>query len=254
MTISQLSHIAMEMGVILLSNGAETYRVEESMHRICIALGAREAEIFCVPTTIIISITMDDIETLTLTRRIHTRVTDLTKVDEMNHLSRQICYEAISYDELLLEIKHINNAPSYPYLLQVLAFAFISQMFTLFFGGSFKDSCIGFIIGIGTKLLMDIMSRLETNNFFINMVGGFIAATVAVTAAGLGLTTHMNTIIIGSIMTLVPGLVITNAIRDIIAGDYLAGLTKGIEALLIAASIAAGVAVPLSLLRPFWGG
>ena len=254
MTISQLSHVAMEMGVILLSNGAETYRVEESMHRICLALGAQEAEIFCVPTTIIISITMDDTAPLTQTRRIHTRITDLTKVDEINHLSRKICYEAIPYDDLISEIGRINAAPSYPYVLQVLAFAFISQMFTLFFGGNLQDSCIGFVIGIATKLLMDLMGRLETNSFFINMIGGAIAALVAVTASGLGLTAQMNTIIIGSIMTLVPGLVITNAIRDIIAGDYLSGLTKGVEALLIAAAIAAGVAVPLSLLRPFWGG
>lgn len=111
-----------------------------------------------------------------------------------------------------------------------------------------------FGIGLATKLLMDLMNRLDTNSFFINMIGGVIASTVAVTASGLGLTTQMDTIIIGSIMTLVPGLVITNAIRDIIAGDYLSGLTKGVEALLIAAAIAAGVAVPLSLLRPFWGG
>jgi uncharacterized membrane protein YjjP (DUF1212 family) len=116
------------------------------------------------------------------------------------------------------------------------------------------DSCVGFLIGIGIKLQMDIMSRFEANVFFTNIVGGLIASTVAVTAAGLGLSTNMNTIIIGSIMTLVPGLAITNSIRDIIAGDYLSGLAKGVEALLIGAAIAAGVAVPLSLLRPFWGG
>lgn len=254
MTISQLSHVAMEIGVILLSNGAETYRVEESMHRICIALGAREAEIFVVPTTIIITITMDGTIPITRTHRIHTRKIDLTKVTDMNHLSRQICYETLSYEALLFEINRINTVPSYPYLLHLLAFAFISQMFTLFFGGSFLDSCLGFLIGMGIRLQMDAMVKLEANSFFVNIVGGIIASTVAVAAAQLGLTGNMDTIIIGSIMTLVPGLAITNSIRDVIAGDYLSGLTKGVEALLIGAGIAAGVAVPLSLLRPFWGG
>ncbi|PKM60646.1 MAG: threonine/serine exporter [Firmicutes bacterium HGW-Firmicutes-4] len=254
MTVTQLSHVAMEMGVILLSNGAETYRVEESMHRICIALGAKEAEIFVVPTTIIISVTLEGEVPLTRTRRIHSRKIDLTKVSEINHLSRHICYEPTNYKDLLADIRRIDTIPSYPYYLHVLAFAFISQMFTLFFGGSLMDSCVGFLIGIGIKLQMDIMSRFEANVFFTNIVGGLIASTVAVTAAGLGLSTNMNTIIIGSIMTLVPGLAITNSIRDIIAGDYLSGLAKGVEALLIGAAIAAGVAVPLSLLRPFWGG
>lgn len=254
MTINQLSHVAMEMGVILLSNGAETYRVEESMHRICIALGAKEAEIFVVPTTIIISVSLEGEVPLTRTRRIHSRKIDLTKVSEINHLSRHICYEPTNYKDLLADITRIDTIASYPYYLHVLAFAFISQMFTLFFGGSFVDSCVGFMIGLGIKLQMDIMGRFEANVFFTNIVGGLIASLVAVTAAGLGLSTNMDTIIIGSIMTLVPGLAITNSIRDIIAGDYLSGLAKGVEALLIGAAIAAGVAVPLSLLRPFWGG
>ena len=254
MTIAQLSHVAMEMGVILLSNGAETYRVEESMHRICLALGAKEAEIFVVPTTIIISVTLEEEAPLTRTRRIHSRKIDLTKVSEINHLSRQICFEPTNYKDLLSEIRLIDSIPSYPHYLQVLAFAFISQMFTLFFGGSFMDSCVGFLIGIGIKLQMDTMRRFQANVFFTHIVGGLIASTVAVIAAGLEPTTNMDTIIIGSIMTLVPGLAITNSIRDIIAGDYLSGLAKGVEALLIGAAIAAGVAVPLSLLRPFWGG
>ncbi len=254
MTITQLSHVAMEMGVILLSNGAETYRVEESMHRICIALGAKEAETFVVPTTIILSVTIDNEKPLTRTRRIHTRKIDLAKVTEINQLSRHICYAPTNYKDLISEIKRIDTVPSYPYLYHVLAFAFISQMFTLFFGGNFLDSCIGFIIGLGIKMQMDIMRRLDTNIFFTNIIGGLIASTVAVIATDLALTTNMDTIIIGSIMTLVPGLAITNSIRDIIAGDHLSGLIKGIEALLIGAAIAAGVVVPLSLLRPFWGG
>ena len=254
MTITQLSHVAMEMGVILLSNGAETYRVEESMQRICIALGAKEAEIFVVPTTIIISVTLAGKDPLTRTRRIHSRKIDLAKVTELNHLSRQICYEPTDYYALLAEIRRIDTLPSYPYFLHVLAFAFISQMFTLFFGGNFLDSCIGFLIGIGVKLQIDVMRNFDSNSFFTNIVGGLIVSIIAVAATGLGIVSNMDTIIIGSIMTLVPGLAITNSIRDIIAGDYLSGLTKGVEALLIGAGIAAGVAVPLSLLRPFWGG
>lgn len=194
MTIAQLSHVAMEMGVILLSNGAETYRVEESMHRICLALGAKEAEIFVVPTTIIISVTLEEEAPLTRTRRIHSRKIDLTKVSEINHLSRQICFEPTNYKDLLSEIRLIDSIPSYPHYLQVLAFAFISQMFTLFFGGSLVDSCVGFLIGIGIKLQMDIMARFEANVFFTHIVGGLIASTVAVIAAGLEPTTNMNTI------------------------------------------------------------
>ena len=251
MTGSQLSHIAMEIGVTLLSNGAETYRVEESMHRICMAMGALNAEIFVVPTTIILGMTLANGDHMTRTHRIHTRGIDLMKVEFINSLSRKVCYEEMSYEEILAELHRINSTPPYPYFLQVLALGFVAQMFTLFFGGNFEASCIGFVIGVGIKLQIDVMARFETNIFFINIVGGLIAATVALAATGLGLTSQMDAIIIGSIMTLVPGLAITNSIRDIIAGDYLAGLTKGIEALLIGTGIATGVGIPLSLLSAF---
>ncbi|KNZ42951.1 threonine/serine exporter family protein [Acetobacterium bakii] len=253
MTGAQLSHIAMEIGVVLLSNGAETYRVEESMQRICMAMGARNAEIFVVPTTIIMGITLANGDHMTRTHRIHKRGIDLMKVEYINSLSRQVCYEDLSYDDVLTELHRINSAPPYPYFLQVLALGFVSLMFTLFFGGNFQASCIGLVIGIGIKLQMDVMTRFETNIFFINIVGGFIAATIALGATGLGLTSQMDAIIIGSIMTLVPGLAITNSIRDIIAGDYLSGLTKGIEALLIGTGIATGVGIPLGLLSAFGG-
>lgn len=94
---------------------------------------------------------------------------------------------------------------------------------------------------------------LESNSFFINIVDGIIASTVAVAAAQLALTGNMNTIIIGSIMTLVPGLAITNSIRDVISGDYLSGLTKGMEVLLIGAGIAAGVGRTTQSFKTFLG-
>ena len=68
-----------------------------------------------------------------------------------------------------------------------------------------------------------------------------------------GFAANMDKIIIGTIMTLVPGLAITNSMRDIIAGDLLAGVTKTTEALLIGAGIAVGAAIPLTFLRPFLG-
>ena len=253
MTGSQLSHVAMEIGIVLLSNGAETYRVDESMHRICMAMGACDTDIFVLPSNIILGITISNGKHITRTRRIHSRGIDLKKVEFINNLSRRVCYEDLSYSEILTEIHNINSSPPYPYYLQVLAFAFVAQMFSLFFGGTFQDSSIGFIIGFGIKLQMDFMARLEGNIFFINIVGGLIAAMVALAASRLGLTSHVDAIIIGSIMTLVPGLSITNSIRDIIAGDYLSGLMKGVEALLIGAGIATGVAIPLSLLSPIWG-
>ena len=72
------------------------------------------------------------------------------------------------------------------------------------------------------------------------------------TAAGLGQS--LDKIIIGALMALVPGIAITNAMRDIMAGDMVSGISKGAEALLIGAAIALGTAIALGLAALTAGG
>ncbi|MGL4607297.1 MAG: threonine/serine exporter family protein [Eubacteriaceae bacterium] len=252
MTGNKLSQIALSVGKILLTNGAETSRVEESVERICKACGAKEVHAFAVLTTIIVTITMDDDVPITRTCRIHHRTIELHKVECINNLSRRICYEAMSYDEIIQEIDRVNAFPSYPTKMMFFAYGFVAGLFALFFGGTLLDAMVAFIAGLFIKLSLDVMSKLSVNSFFVSILGGVIAATTALLAVFL-FPVNKDSIIIGAIMTLVPGLSITNAIRDLIAGDFLSGVTRGIEAALIGAGIAIGVAVPLTLLK-YLGG
>ena len=51
---------------------------------------------------------------------------------------------------------------------------------------------------------------------------------------------NQDKIIIGDIMLLIPGLMSTNAIRDVLIGDTLSGIIRLIAALLLAAALALG--------------
>ena len=55
-------------------------------------------------------------------------------------------------------------------------------------------------------------------------------------------------------MALVPGIALTNAMRDIMAGDMVSGISKAAEALLIGAAIALGTALSLGLFQILAGG
>ena len=52
-------------------------------------------------------------------------------------------------------------------------------------------------------------------------------------------------------MTLVPGVAITNSMRDVIAGDLMAGMVRGLEALLVALALALGTGVALVVMGGF---
>ena len=64
----------------------------------------------------------------------------------------------------------------------------------------------------------------------------------------------MDIVIVSAIMPIVPGVAITNAIRDTLQGDYLSGCARILEAFLKAASIALGVGLGMSLFDMLIGG
>lgn len=249
MNLNKLLNISTLAGKILLESGAETYRVEETIIRICLAFGAESAESFVIPTGIMVTITYED-QVSTFVRRITSRGVDLNKIDKINTLSREVTASLITLDELHTELKKINNQKTYSILSNLIASAAASGSFAMLFGGNAKDFFCACIIGSIIKLLCVICVKLNINEFFINFIGGGLCAFIAIIFVRLITGTNLDMIIIGSIMLLVPGLTITNAIRDTIAGDTISGITKISEALLAAVSIAAGTGTVLSFFLP----
>jgi len=246
MDLNKLLKISTLAGQIMLESGAETYRVEETISRICFAYGAHTADSFVIPTGIIVTITYYN-EVATLVKRITSRGVDLNKIDAINDLSRRIQTKAIDLGDFNKELIKIAIAPRYSPLITLLCSSIAAGCFAIMFGGDIKDFFSTCIIGAITKIVIIIFQKLNINEFFVNSFCGGLCAILAIIFLKINLCTNLDKTIIGSIMLLVPGLIITNAIRDTIAGDFLSGITKASEAFLIAVSIAVGTGAILSI-------
>lgn len=249
----KLLEIATYAGQILLESGAETYRVEETIGKIALAFGATDTETFATPTGIIVSFTYKN-ELYSIVKRIKKRGIDLNKIDKINDLSRRIQNNPVDLDELHLTLKKIHNGQTYTEIHRYISSALIAGVFAVIYGGNIYDFFAGLIVGCGLNYITLNLKILSLNTFFINCVGGAFAATIAILLSYIGITHNINETIIGSIMLLVPGVAITNAARDIIAGDILAGLTRASEAFLIAVSIAVGTGFVISIWINLLGG
>ena len=247
MNINKLLKISTLAGQILLESGAETYRVEETIIKICTAFGAHNTESFVIPTGIISTVTYED-NVSTLVVRIKYRGVDLNKIDKINDLSRKLQNSLITLEELDDELKKINNSFQYSFFVNILFSFLITGSFSVLFGGNMHDFLCAGLIGPVIKIVTHVCTYLSINEFFINALSGAITALLAFILVKFNIGHNLDMIIIGSIMLLVPGLTITNAIRDTIAGDILSGLAKAAEAFLIAVSIAAGTGGVLSVL------
>ena len=84
MYIEQIMEIAAQSGTLVLENGGETYRVEETITRMGHAFGFDEVECFAVPSGIFISYRKHDGSIETAVKRVRRKGTDLTRVDAVN--------------------------------------------------------------------------------------------------------------------------------------------------------------------------
>ncbi|MDO5515943.1 MAG: threonine/serine exporter family protein [Clostridium sp.] len=246
MDLNKLLNVSTLAGKILLESGAETYRVEETIVRICLSFGVDSAESFVIPTGIMVSVTKNE-EVCTLVRRITSRGVDLNKIDKINSLSRRLQSEVLTIDEFKNELNAISAINRYSTLTTLMCSSIAAGCFSIMFGGGLKDFFSACIIGACIKIMAVTCQKLNINDFFINSLGGGLCALLAIIFMKFNICANLDKTIIGSIMLLVPGLTITNAIRDTIAGDLLSGITKAAEAILVAISIAVGTGAVLSL-------
>lgn len=231
---------AMDIGEQMLVCGAEVHRVEDSIQRMCLAMGAERIDIFIITSSMVATVHTPEGEALTQTRRINGTGTDIERLHRLNDLSRHICETHMSVDEIRAQYQRILQTRSYPFWLECLSCAVIAGAFTLFFGGGIADAIVSTVIGAAVKLLAFFCSKAVTSRIFDKFICAFAASMLAFCAVRLSLVVGVDKIIIGNIMTLIPGIGLTNALRDLFTGDSIAGLLRSIEALLVALAIAAG--------------
>ena len=246
MTSSELQRISFEIGKGLLESGAEIYRVEDSITRIYLAYGAQNVNVYAIPSAIITSFSYQDEPSVDHICRIHERCTNLSRVDHLNALCREICAHKLDYGAILERVHLIMSHDCYLPWQQCLATAGTGFFFTRLFGGSMAEGVCGCFICFLLWLLTTTIARLQGNPLFVNFAGGLWVSFAALFCHDIGLISAYDTVIIGSIMYLVPGLPLTNAVRDLISGDLITGISKLTEAMIVAAGIAAGAALPFS--------
>ncbi|QNL44473.1 threonine/serine exporter family protein [Oscillibacter hominis] len=248
----QLLNFCCEMGKQLIRNGAEIYRVEESADRMLDAYGYRDTEVFAIPSCIIINIQGSE-RNHTKSVRIRSSSNNLDQLDRLNALCRRVCEKKPAVEDAMEELKRIVGAPPYSQLISYLAYGFVATCFTLFWGGTALDALAAFPCGLVVKVIVGYMSKVNANVFFTNVTASVFLALIPLALFYLGCPLHTDKIIIGSIMLLVPGIAITNVMRDVLSGDFLTALTKFAEVMIVAMAIAIGIAIPVGIGRMLFG-
>ncbi len=247
-SVEKLLKVIRMISQIMLESGAEAYRIEGTCDFICRSYGISEVDSIATPTGIYITISPPNKGNRTVISRIKNRSIDLSKLNDVNSISRLITSKQITLDEAINRLNDLKNniniekRPFY-FIYEGIAAAF----FTLLFRGGFIEFILALLTGIIVQYNTSKLKNLDSHQFFIGFFGAAIISSIAI------LTTHFlkmgdyNKVIVGGIMPLLPGLSMTNAIRDTMRGDLVSGVVRAAEAILVATSLAAGAGVIISI-------
>ena len=239
-TGAKILHRILDMGELMLSTGAEIKRVENTVIRLGKAFGAERVDVFAITSSIVVTMTFPEEKEITQTRRIEKPAgTNLNKLEQLNALSRACCEKKMSLEELeagMERIKSKDVSRWYIYTGSVISAA----AFSVFFGGTIWDGAAAGVFALFLCFCQNHLDHLCPNKVIFNLLCSLVSGIgiYVLTAAIPAL--QADKIIIGDIMLLIPGIAMTNAVKDMLVGDTIAGTMRFLESLLWAGALAGG--------------
>ena len=239
----QMLSLFVDTGRLMLQSGAEIGRADTTIKLMGQAYGAVQMDILAITNFLVVTMIMPCGNEYTITRKINSMGTDFSRIEALNSLSRSYCANPFGADELRARLSFI-AAIHKSKLKDYAGTALVGLMFSGFFGASLFDALVCSVLSLIVCYASIHLARYCSSNIFYNFLCALIAGFAAC-IVNLFLPIHVDKVMMGLIMILIPGRALTNSIKDIFLGDTLSGIMRLTEALFCGAAIAFGFIIPV---------
>lgn len=250
----EILSLAVETGDALLRNGAEVYRVEDTVIHILEAYEIENFDVYVLSNGIFASANEDRDDACSMIRHVPLGKTHLGRIAALNQLSREICSQECSLREAWIRLEDCKNIPNSRQSVRACFCGLGCACFGYLFGGQPLDAAISFLAGLLLQLFLDRQAKKNASKFMTNILGSAFVTLLSLLVYSAGVPILYDKAVIGAIMPLVPGIALTTSIRDFFNGDYLSGAIHMIDAILTAFCIAVGVGAVITVFRFLTGG
>lgn len=237
--------LALDLGKSMVKCGAEVNRVEETVIRICYAYGMEKAQVFSVVSMIHATVVDEESGAHTQMRRIYSYGVNFGRLEKLNALSRKICSEKPDLDIVRLELQRICIEEKNFNLKVCGGYMLAASAFALFFGGTLLDAVATVPIAAIIYLMQTYIRVKGASRLFFTALESAVAGLLALLFVHIGFGNNPDIIMIGDIMLLIPGLMLINALREMLCGDLMSGMLRLLESVILAVAIAGGFALPI---------
>lgn len=251
-TTKEILNLAVELGDNMLRSGAEIYRVEDTIIMIMKSFKISEFDVYVLSNGIFASANENKDDACSVIRHVPLGNTNLAKISGYNQIARDLCAHVYSVDEAREKMLLIKNGRDYPVWLTMIACGIGSGAFGYLFGGTFYDAVFACMIGFLEQFILKWTLRHKFSMFIRTVFTSAFVCVSALVCCYFLQALHLDKVIIGAIMPLVPGILFTTSIRDFYNEDHLSGTIHLLNALLIALCIAVGICIPMLIFNRFF--
>lgn len=185
---------------LLLENGSETYRVEETARRMAKGFGIGEINIAAFPTSVFL-----EAGGRAFVRRISRRGTNSRRIAMVNEISREVEQGRLSPEAAGCALEKVRKTPGFSQRTMILAYALAAASFCLLFDGDAATFAVTFAIGVLVQAIQPLFAHIQMGVLLGNFVGGWLTAVAAQMLYGMLPIYNVNAAIIGGIMPLLSG-------------------------------------------------
>lgn len=233
--------ISLWAGQMLLQHGADSARVEETVHRLGTGLGCDWMDVVVQPHAIVVT-TVNNHHFRTKARRVPSMGVNMLVVSRVTDIMYQVQAGEMDRFDVRRELIEIDNLkPLYNRWLIVVMVGLSCAAFSRLFGGNWETFAVTWFAASTGMWVRQQMHRHYFNAFIIVMATGFVASGIAGLAIRLFASGMSEIALAASVLLLIPGAPLINALEDLINGHTLTGVARGISGSIIALSIALGI-------------
>lgn len=246
--------LAFQIGETLLENGADISRAQETMEIVAASFYVDEFNTYIITNGIFVNGVENGIEYRTKIKHIKNVIIHIGRISSLNQLSREISEGRCSIEEAFERIQNIKTMPYVKLIIAMLCCGLASASVCIFFAGSILDALSSFICGFFLEFLLYLFDKYKASGYLTYLLTSSIVSIFGILLFAVGLGNDLDKIIIGSIIRLVPGYSLTTAIRDFINRDFLSGIIRMIDVLLLGACMGMGIGVVIKISSIIFGG
>ena len=244
----KVTRLCIQCALLLLQHGAETALVDELSGRLGLALGMDSVE-SAISSNAVVLTTLHNGQCLTSTRKNHDRGINMHVVTKVQHIVIMAEHKLLDADDVEKRLAHIKPL-RYPRWLVVSMVGLSCACFCQLNNGGWDGALVTLCASAFAMYIRQLLTHRGLHPQINFCITAFVATTVSGLMLRLPLFAHTSTIAMAaSVLLLVPGFPLINAVADMFKGHINTGLARWAIASMLTLATCIGVVLAMTL----WG-